>query len=124
LCVFVTVFSDSDEIYSALLISLCLREQSLFSEAIQPTLYPYILYSGDENIFGTLTVFKIYAEGAEVTSCRDAVTALTTAFLMFWIFQIKYPKTSASTLSFLDNFIFRKKSIAITQKVANFINRF
>ncbi len=123
-CDLVTVLSDSDKTYSAQLISLCLREQSLFSEAAQLTLYPYILYSGDENIFGTLTVFRVFAEGVEVTSCRDAVTALTTAFVMFWIFDIKYPKTSASTLAFLDNFVFRKNSVAVTQKVANFINKF
>ena len=69
-------------------------------------------------------MFRIFAEGVEVTVCRDAVTALTTAFLMFWIFDIKYPKTSASTLSFLDNFIFKKNSVPVKQKVANFINKF
>ena len=63
-----------------MLVSLCLCEQALFSETTQHILYTYRLYSSAENIFGTLIVFRISAEGVEVTICRDAVTALTTAF--------------------------------------------
>jgi hypothetical protein len=113
-----------DIIYAAMLLTHGLNEQPLVSEGGRAaTLYPYVdCTSGD--VFGAVRMFTVYADGAEVTTTGDIVNAITACFLMFWLFDIQYPKHFCGLLSLLDNIIYNKKSVRMPQKVSNFINKF
>ena len=106
-----------------MLLSVCLNDQPLLSNSTRTTPFPYVNYFGDSDVFGPLTTFKVYADATEVTSCRDVVTAVTCCFLMYWIFDIKYAKPYYRTLAFLDNYVFKKNSVSLPQKVISLINK-
>jgi hypothetical protein len=116
--------SETNITYGAFLLSYCLREDSMISDVARSTPYPHVQYFGDSDVFGSMTTFRVHAEGVEVTNCSDAATAMTICFLAYWIFDIKYAKLFSGTLSFLDNYIFKKNSVPISQKVLTLINKF
>jgi len=115
-------FPESDVTYAAMLLTVCFGDQPLVSEIDRASPYPHIQVSGE--LFGLLPMFVVQADGSDVMSCGDIVSALSVTFLMYWLFNIKYPKVHFGLLSFLDTFIFKKKSVRATQKVLSFINQF
>ena len=118
------VLVETDVLYAAMLLSMSLGDQPLLVDIEQTTPYPHILYSGDEDIFGPLTTFAVFADRTHITTCSTVVNAITVCFLAYWLFNIQYPKSFRGILSFLDAFIFRKKSVRISQKVSTFFNKF
>ena len=85
--------------------------------------YPFIKQVGDD-VFDPCTNFIVCADNVDITYCKDIVSALTTCFIVYWIFNISYPKIYNGLLTFLDNFIFHKNSVRTSQKISNFINKF
>jgi len=107
-----------------MLLSMSLGDKPLLTDSERTTPYPHITYSGDEDVFGALTTFAVFADRTHITTCSSVVNAITICFLSYWIFNIEYPKNFRGILSFLDAFIFHKKSVRIGQKVSTFINKF
>jgi len=118
--------SEMDVTLAGLLLPHCMRESSMFctQESTTVTPYPHVMYSGDEDIFGSATEFRVFADGVHITCCRDVCSALTTCFVLYWIFDIAYSKSYIGALTFLDNFVFRKKNARMLSKVATFLNHF
>lgn len=101
-----------------------MSEESLVSaEGVSSTLYPHVEFERDLSVFDAATVFRVLADGNEITQCSDIVKAMTVAFVMHWIFNIKYPKEFFGTLSLFDTYVFRKNSVRVPQKVRSLINK-
>jgi hypothetical protein len=113
---------ETDSIYAAMLLVVSLGDQPLVFEGRGTTAYPHVECSTDD-VFETLCMFTVFVDGVEITSCQDIVTAITACFIMYWVFDIKYPKPFYGMLSMLDTFVFRKNSVKATQKVLNFVNQ-
>jgi len=116
------LFVETDARFAAVLLSHCFRESALVSEGSQ-TCYPHICFVGDDDVFGAMTVFNLMADHTDVTSCTDIITAVTACFSLYWLFDIQYPKHFHGILTFLDTYVFRKRSVRVTQKVSTFINK-
>jgi hypothetical protein len=101
---------------------MCFGDQPLVCETQRTSPYPHVRLSGD--LFGLLPSFVVEADGSEIVSCSDIISGVTVTFLMYWLFDIKYPKIHFGLLSFLDTFIFQKKGVRASQKVLGFINQF
>jgi len=85
------LFVETDARFATVLLSHCFRESPLVSGGSQ-TCYPHICFVGDDDVFGTLTVFNLMADNTDVTSCTDIITAVTACLALYWIFDIQYPK--------------------------------
>ena len=124
----ITYYSNSlllgtDAAYGALLLSYCLGDKSAIDCKERTSLYPFIKQIGDD-VFDPCKNVIVFAENVDITYCKNIVSALPTCFIVFWIFNISYPKLYNGVLIFLDNFIFHKNSVRISQKISNFINKF
>jgi hypothetical protein len=89
----------------------------------RPSLYSYVSHDEDTSIFDSTTILHVNADGIEITQCHNVVNALTVAFVLYWIFNIKYPKPFYGTLSLFDTSVFKKNSVRPPQKVVNFLNK-
>jgi hypothetical protein len=118
------VMSGTDVAYAGLLLPHCLRDQAMVSDQDRASPYPHGEYSADSDVLDPLTEFRVFADGTQVATCTDVSSCITTCFLMYWIFDIAYPKCFNGTLSFLDNIVFKKKSVPLRQKVLTFVNKF
>jgi len=108
-------------VYAALLLSVCMSERQLVSSVECRTPYPHVYADGD--IFNSATRFTVSADGADVVTCSSVISAITACFILYWLFNIEYPKLFRSTLSFLDIHVFKKASVKSTQKITTFVNK-
>jgi len=46
------------------------------------------------------TVFTVFVDNTEVVTCCSIVAAITSCFLCYWLFDIKYAKNFAAQLSY------------------------
>jgi len=91
------------------------------AQNIKKTPYPHVIFT--EDIFDSQTSFTLFADSTEIAVCTDVLTAITACFVVYWIFNIQYPKQFRNFLSFLDIALFRKKSVRTTQRLLTFINK-
>ncbi len=114
----------TDVAYAIMLLPYCLGDKPLVAATDRVTPYPHMKCSEtDQGLFGPLTSYIVCADRLQITTCKDLVSALTSCFICYWLFNIKYPKIFCGQLGFLDN-LFKKNSIPVAQKVANFMNKF
>jgi hypothetical protein len=116
------LFVETNTKYAAVLLMLCVGDSLIISTDTTTTTtpYPHIVCTGD--LFDSTAEFKIFVDRQEVVSTNNIVNAITVSFLQHWIFNIVYPKKFFGILSFLDVFVFRKKSVRATQKAVSFVN--
>ena len=68
------------------------------AQNIKKTPYPHVIFTGD--IFDSQTSFTLFADSTEIAVCTDVLTAITACFVVYWIFNIQYPKQFRNFLSF------------------------
>ena len=101
---------------------LIIWASSLFSAT--PAAPVRILTLKSMEICTDLCAYTVYADSEEITTTTDILSAITVCFVLYWIFNIQYPKQFYGLLSFLDIFIFHRRSVKPSQKVSSFINKF
>ena len=115
---------ESTTTYAAMMLSLCLMERPLVANSNDTKTTPYPHVVCDTDVFSAQSVYTVYADNTEITTCSDIVTALTVCFDIYWIFDIQYPKHYRNVLSLLDIAVFRKRSVKAPQKVITLLNKF
>lgn len=71
--------------YAAMLLTICFGNQLLVCESQRTSPYPHVRLSGE--LFALLPTF-VEADGSEIVSCSDIISAVTVTFLMYWLFDI------------------------------------
>ena len=96
-----------------------LKEKSFFQET--ETVFPHVRCSG--NIFEATTPLEIFVDRTSVTQCSNILTAITTIFGIYWLFDISYSKDQNNFLVFLDQLVFKKKSCKPSMRLKSLMNK-
>jgi hypothetical protein len=87
--------------------SAALKESNVFKASSKSV--PHIRCEG--NIFSCLSPLDIFVDDTHITKGSDLISAVTTLFGLFWLFDITYTKEHSSLWTLLDNVVFKKKSV-------------
>ena len=105
--------------FSLLCASAALKENTVFKATSK--IVPHILCEG--NIFSCMSPLEIFVDDTQITTASDLLSAVTTLFDLFWLFDITYTKEQLNFLTFLDIAVLKKKSVPASMKLRNFINK-
>jgi hypothetical protein len=64
----------------------------------------------------------VFVDGVEVVRCLDEVSAATSVFAVYWIFNIQYYSKQRKTLELLDKAVFKTTRAALSQPVLKVYN--
>jgi len=119
----VYVLVETDVLYAAMLLSMSLGDQPLLVDSEQTTPYPHILYSSDEDIFGPLTTFVVFADRTHIKPRACVWMPSLSAFLHTGYFIFNIPKAFMGyCISWTRSFF--AKSVRISQRVSTFFSKF
>lgn len=86
------------------------------------TLYPTIVVAMSDNQASAVNGIYIYIDRVKVCPCISVTRAVSLLYMVYYVFNIMFPRDMSNTFNFLDAYVARISKASIKKSVQRVLN--